>query len=51
VGRFLDIDPSSTGPKAIPQGGPLLRGQTTLRAVLGLEPLHKSPRKQGQLAS
>src|SRR5918993_3840851 len=28
VCRFLDIDPSSTGPKAIPQGGPLLRGQT-----------------------
>jgi hypothetical protein len=30
VCRFLDIDPSSTGPKAIPQGGPLLRGQTTV---------------------
>jgi len=29
VGRFLDIDPSSTWPKAIPQGGPLLRGQTS----------------------
>jgi hypothetical protein len=28
VCRFLDIDPSSTGPKAIPQEGPLLRGQT-----------------------
>src|ERR671911_1189786 len=32
VCRFLDIDPSSTGPKAIPQGGPLLRGQTSLAA-------------------
>ena len=29
--RFLDIDPSSTWPKAIPQGGPLLRGQTRRR--------------------
>jgi hypothetical protein len=28
VCRFLDIDPSSNGPQAIPQGGPLLRGQT-----------------------
>ena len=26
--RFLDIDPSSSWPKAIPQGGPLQRGQT-----------------------
>ena len=26
---FLDIGLSSTWPKAIPQGGPLLRGQTT----------------------
>ena len=33
VGRFLDIDPSSTWPKAIPQGGPLLRGQTTTVSI------------------
>src|ERR671913_330899 len=36
VCRFLVIDPSSKWPKAIPQGGPLQRGQTsrwrTLRA-------------------
>src|SRR5918994_3470488 len=29
VCRFLVIDPSSSWPKAIPQGGPLQRGQTT----------------------
>src|SRR5918995_6460267 len=33
VCRFLNIDPSSSWPKAIPQGGPLLRGQTN--ACLG----------------
>ena len=31
---FLDIDPSSTWPKAIPQGGPLLRGKTRIKCVL-----------------
>src|SRR5918993_2943128 len=30
--RFLDIDPSSSWHEAIPQGGPLLRGQTTCDA-------------------
>ena len=30
---FLDIDPSSSWLRAIPQGGPLLRGQTTTDAA------------------
>src|ERR687893_1295807 len=32
---FLDIDPSSSWLRAIPQGGPLLRGQTT-RQIAGV---------------
>ena len=30
VCRFLDSDPSSSWPKAIPQGGPLFRRQTNI---------------------
>jgi hypothetical protein len=33
--RFLDIDPSSKWLGAIPQGGPLLRGQTTVLEAPG----------------
>src|SRR5215207_8627564 len=40
VCRFLDIDPSSTWHEAIPQEGPLLRGQTNPACRLAVSAVH-----------
>src|ERR671911_1403366 len=41
---FLNIDPSSKWLRAIPQGGPLLRGQTTVRSFGGNTVVKPAPR-------